>query len=114
MVTRLLRVRRLSERLLPSRGEADGTGDGSGPPPSVAQHCFEFQSRRVLSLLTEHGGDVWQTEIAATTGWSQSKTSRVLSRMESDGTIDRYRFGRHKVVCLPDRDPADLTKPTVE
>ena len=60
---------------------------------------------RVLELLERSDGIRPQRDIQQATGWSASKTSRVLSRMEEDGEVARYTVGRQKVVCLPDEEP---------
>lgn len=55
--------------------------------------------RRVVELLHREGR-VRQPRIAEEFGWSASKTSRVLSRMEDDGVIDREWVGPGKVAFL--------------
>lgn len=58
--------------------------------------------------LAEDGGYMWQGSLAAATGWSSTKTSRVLCKMEQDGRIHRWRIGRRKIVCLPGSAPSHL------
>lgn len=60
---------------------------------------------RVLQLLETHSGITWQSHVVSETEWSKSKVSRVLSEMEANGTIRRYRIKRQKVVCLPGAEP---------
>ena len=59
----------------------------------------------VLQLLETHSGITWQSHVVSGTEWSKSKVSRVLSKMEADGTVRRYRVKRQKVVCLPGAEP---------
>lgn len=62
----------------------------------------------VHRVLAEHGGRMKQCRFAEEYGWSASTISRLLSELEDEGAIERYRLGREKVVCLPegDRSPA--------
>lgn len=59
----------------------------------------------VYDYLKSQDGIAPQGDLKRATGWSTSKTSRILSRMESDGWIVRYQVGREKVVCLPGNEP---------
>lgn len=61
--------------------------------------------QHVTELLTAHDGVAWQRHVKEATGWSASKTSRVLSSMEDEDAVTRYQIGRQKVVCLPDEEP---------
>lgn len=56
--------------------------------------------------LSNADGRMWQRTIAARTGWSESKTSRVLGEMEGDRMIFRHRVGREKLVYTPGAGPA--------
>ena len=47
-------------------------------------------------------GSMWQKELIETCGFSDSKASRVLSRMERAGLIRRVRDGMSKRVELAD------------
>lgn len=47
-------------------------------------------------------GMCWQNDLPQTLDWSPAKTSRVLSEMEQEEKIVRYRVGRRKVVRHPD------------
>lgn len=58
------------------------------------------KEEQVTRLLSEHDGRMWQSTVADETGFSESKTSRLLCAMEEDGKIIRHRVGRRKVVNL--------------
>lgn len=62
---------------------------------------------RVEKLLGENGGRMKQSAIVDELGWSKSKTSRVLSGMAEDGTVEKLRIGRENVIALPDETDAD-------
>ena len=59
----------------------------------------------IIRLLSEHEGWMWQRDIVVKTGWSKSKTSRILCEVEEDGEIIRYQRGREKIVCIPGHEP---------
>lgn len=88
--------------------ETVGTGDGerqppdgeSDDPPEVGDLATEEDE--VLALLESEGGRIRQSEIADRLDWSPSKTSRVLSDMANEGTVEKLRIGRENVIDLAD------------
>lgn len=78
---------------------ARGAAGGAAPPdPPLTD------ADRVRGLLTEEGGQLKQKQVAERLDWSASKTSRTLSSMEEEGTIERVRIGRENVVRLAEGD----------
>lgn len=59
----------------------------------------------IQRLLTEHGGRMHQSDIVSETGWSKSKVSRLLSRMEDDGQITKISVGRENLITRPGDEP---------
>lgn len=59
----------------------------------------------ILELLRHVGGNLKQQEIVNYTGWSASKISRDLSRLEAEGSVGRFQLGREKVVHIPGAGP---------
>ena len=57
-------------------------------------------TERVLRVLIANNGRIRQSDIVAETGWSETKVSRLLTRMERDGDISRMNVGRTKLVFL--------------
>lgn len=55
---------------------------------------------RVRRLLRENGGQMRQADIVDSVDWSKSKTSRVLSSMAQEGSVEKIRLGRENVVRL--------------
>ena len=76
-----------------------GTGEPGGPDGELAT-----DEDRVVALLHEEGGRMRQAAIADRLGWSDSKTSRVLSAMAYEGTIEKLRIGRENVIDLRDSE----------
>lgn len=68
--------------------------DRPGPP---GRHSPED---RVLELLEERGGRMWQQSIVAETGYSEPHVSRLLCRMEDDDLVERRWIRGQKVVVL--------------
>ncbi|NUB93105.1 hypothetical protein HT576_19040 [Haloterrigena sp. SYSU A121-1] len=67
----------------------------------ILEHgCVPAQYVRVV--LTEHGGRLKQRRFVDEYGWSPSTISELLSSLEDDGAVERYRIGREKVIRLPD------------
>lgn len=91
---------RTAERSLLGRDELLGT---DGP---AADDLYLFPEERVLVLLDEHDGRMWQGDVVEETGFSKATVSRLLTAMEDDGEITRYWKGGKKVVTLPGRGPA--------
>jgi uncharacterized membrane protein len=55
---------------------------------------------RVQQALANEQGRMRQADLAEELDWSASKTSRVLSGMADEGTIEKIRVGRENVVDL--------------
>ncbi|WP_255168531.1 helix-turn-helix transcriptional regulator [Natrononativus amylolyticus] len=64
--------------------------------------CGHVPRTYVSEVLFEHGGRVKQCRFVEEYGWSASTISRLLTELEEDGEIERYRIGREKVVSLPE------------
>lgn len=75
----------------------------------VQPEDLRTDEQHVLLLLEKREGTIYQGELAEATGWSKAKVSRVLSGMEAEGTVVRFRVGRQKVVCLPGHEPGYVT-----
>ena len=56
--------------------------------------------KMVVEIISENSGSMWQSELVSQTGFTDSKASRVLSRMEAEGHIRRVRDGMSKRVEL--------------
>ena len=54
----------------------------------------------VVNVLSSNGGSMWQAEVVKSSGFTNSKASRLLSRMENSGLIRRVRDGMGKRIEL--------------
>lgn len=66
---------------------------------------------RVLQLLRENDGWVYQGLIVEETSWSKSKVSRLLSQMADEGTIEKVSVGRQNVVTEKGSMPEGFESP---
>lgn len=56
--------------------------------------------RKISKAIQEAGGAIFQSELVETTGFSKSKVSRVLDKLEAKGLIKRRRRGMSNLVLL--------------
>lgn len=62
-------------------------------------------TERIVRAVEDHEGRVEQARIVSKLDLSPATVSRRLTDLEAAGRVVRYRVGRGKVVCLPDRVP---------
>lgn len=68
--------------------------------PTVQTEKVVTDEDRVLNLIRENGGRLPQSRIIDKTGWSKSKVSRLLSKMEDNQQISKINIGRKNIVIL--------------
>ena len=92
-------------------GEADGDGadaPGSTPAADATRDEPLTDEGQVKHLLSQNGGRMKQADIVDETGWSKSKVSRLLSRMEERDELNRLRVGRGNIVYLDGAKPSGV------
>jgi uncharacterized membrane protein len=89
------------------RTDTDGETEGEAPPAATAV----TDEQRVHEVIDDHEGQVRQSVVVSETGWSKSKVSRVLSRMEDNGAIQKIPIGRENIVARPDKVPEGAEPP---
>lgn len=94
-----------SESKILSRDELVGE---EGPSEEVDE-IYLFPEERVLLLLEQNDGRMWQGQVVDETGFSKAKVSKLLSKMENDGDVTRYWKGGKKVVTLPELGPDSIS-----
>lgn len=77
---------------------------GAGATPASAGWTAQTDEERVLELLEARGGRVPQAAFVEAFDWSTSKTSRLLTRMAEEGTVEKLQLGRENLIQLPDED----------
>ena len=78
----------------PRRQPSPGRGALSTP------RMLSADQQTVVGILSSRKGSMWQAELVRETGFTDSKASRLLSRMEAEGHIRRIRDGMGKRVEL--------------
>lgn len=75
---------------------------GSGSQLTVETPVLALQSdeEKILKVLKASGGSVRQTEVTEQLGYSKAKTSQLLTAMEAEGVLARYKKGRDKIVTI--------------
>ena len=91
--------------------DRDEHGGGQGLPSRDVAREVVTPEERILGFVTENGGSVRQGDVVSAVEWSESTVSRKLSKLESAGSVTRYRIGREKLVFLPGREPESLGSP---
>lgn len=96
-------------------GESPAAPDASGrdqaaadEPGSPRTDPFLIPEERVQQLLAQHGGRMWQQDVATELEYAVSTVSEILSEMEVDGQVNRYWKNGRKVVATPDLGPPSI------
>lgn len=84
-----------------------------GPDDGPTEVPLEMLSNEdaVLAVLRRNGGRIRQSALVEETGWSKSKVSRVLSRMDDAGRVTKINVGRGNVITLPGEEPDGADSP---
>lgn len=82
--------------------EASAISDPPASPPSKPEisKVFESEEDVVASIVREHGGAMMQSELVKKTGFSKSKISTLLNKMDKAGRVQRIKKGRENMVRL--------------
>ncbi|KAB1194355.1 MarR family transcriptional regulator [Haloferax sp. MBLA0076] len=87
--------------------DAGGVSAEDGVDDDVSVDPILTDEDRVQNLLRASDGRIRQKDVVTELDWSKSKVSRVLSRMEDDGTIEKLRLGRENVIELVSASTTD-------
>jgi uncharacterized membrane protein len=68
---------------------------------------LETEEGKILKLLKSSGGSMRQSDIVDQLKFSKAKTSQLLTILEKNGGITRYKKGRDKIVKLIERVKGD-------
>lgn len=91
-------------------GSVDAGEPPSAPPPasgSDGERPPLTKEEEICRLLREHAGRMKQSQLVEETDWSQATVSRLLSRLEQEGTVTKLRVGRENIVELRDPEPPE-------
>ena len=85
--------------------QADGS-DGEKPPtePGSWDQLIEGlaveDERMLVQIVADEGGTIFQSQLVEMSGFSKSKVSLVLDRLEARGVLERRRHGMSNAVVL--------------
>ncbi|RLG48943.1 MAG: hypothetical protein DRO06_00385 [Thermoproteota archaeon] len=68
--------------------------------PETALEMLDEDERLILEKIISRGGVVPQRDLPALTGFSKSKVSRILKRLDKMGVISRKTVGKTKMVSV--------------
>jgi len=86
---------------------ADPTTDDDAATDESVDPELLSNEERVLRLLDDNGGRMKQKQVVEELGWTDAKTSKVVSGLREDGTIESFRIGRENVLTYPDEGLTD-------
>jgi len=90
------------------------SAENTGHSEQDTTDVFLTDEDRVRHLLSKGDGYLRQQELVCETGWSKSKVSRLLSRMEDDGEVTKIHIGRENIIALPGEEPPGTRSPFEE
>ena len=81
-----------------SDGETAPTEPGSWD--QLIEGLAMGDERSIVQIVAAEGGTIFQSQLVEKTGYSKSKVSLVLDRLEARGILERRRHGMSNVVVL--------------
>jgi uncharacterized membrane protein len=70
----------------------------------VSSLGIESNEDRIVKTLRSSGGSLSQSAMAEQCKFSKAKTSQLLTALENNGIVTRYKRGRDKIVVLNERE----------
>jgi uncharacterized membrane protein len=61
---------------------------------------LDSEEKKIMNLILENKGSIFQSEIVEKTGLNKVKTTRILDGLEAQGLIERRRRGMTNIVLL--------------
>jgi len=99
----------------PTASESESDSQSSSIDRSAEATAAESEAltdrEQVVSLLDDNDGRMKQARIVDETGWSKSKVSMLLSKMEDDEDISKLRVGRENIISLSGNEPEAAGSP---
>ncbi|MFA9416299.1 hypothetical protein [Natrinema sp. HArc-T2] len=84
---------------------AEATDESAGPSAtSTPDMELLSNEEQVHRLVRDNGGRMKQQAVVEELGWTDAKTSKVVSGLREEGELESFRLGRENVLSLPDAD----------
>jgi len=84
--------------LLQADGEKAPTEPGNWD--RIIEGLAVEDERRIVQIVADEGGTIFQSQLVEMSGFSKSKVSLVLDRLEARGVLERRRHGMSNAVVL--------------
>lgn len=65
---------------------------------------LESDEEKIIKIIRTNQGTIFQSMITEQCNYSKAKTSQLLTALEKEGVVRRYKKGRDKIVILVDQD----------
>ncbi|RQG98586.1 DUF7345 domain-containing protein [Natrarchaeobius oligotrophus] len=91
-------------------GDADDGLAGSDPQPVAEPEAPEPEEsllsneEQVMQLVEENGDRMKQKRVVEELGWTDAKTSKVVSKLREEGELESFRIGRENVLRIPEEE----------
>ena len=66
----------------------------------VLERLSNTDERKIIQLIIDEGGTIYQSQLVDKSGYSKSKVSLVLDRLEARRILERRRHGMSNVIVL--------------
>jgi hypothetical protein len=83
----------------PTLGEEVSIGEIDGEKEDL-NVFMNSDSQEIVEYLRLNNGEVWQSQLTKALGWTASKVSRTLMKLEYDEIVERTRDGMGKKIRL--------------
>jgi uncharacterized membrane protein len=83
----------------PTLGEEVSTGNTDDEKDEL-NVFMNSDSQEIVEYLRLNNGEVWQSQLTKALGWTASKVSRTLMKLEYDEIVERTRDGMGKKIRL--------------
>jgi GTP-sensing pleiotropic transcriptional regulator CodY len=82
--------------------QADGVRARTGPGnwDQLIEGLTGEDERKIVQIIADEGGTIFQSQLVERSGFSKSKVSIVLDRLEARGILERRRHGMSNAVVL--------------
>jgi len=90
----------------PSQTDDDepASTDQSNDSPSEPDPDLLSNEEQVMRLLETNGGRMKQQTVVQELGWTDAKTSKVVSTLRDEAKLESFRIGRENVLRIPNDD----------
>ena len=89
--------------------EASSSADQSADAAAEPDPDLLSNEEQVMRLIEANGGRMKQQTVVGELGWTDAKTSKVVSTLREEGKLESFRIGRENVLRVPEDDEEGST-----